>query len=68
MRKGLTEYVACKGNIYRASKTGGTDANLPAGNSKKGKTIQILSFMEAGISEEPSEVVPHAGICAGAVW
>ena len=66
MRKGLTEYVACKGNIYRASKTGGTDANLPAGNSKEGKII--LSFTDASISEEPSAVVLHAGICAGAVW
>jgi len=27
-----------------------------------------LSFTEASISEEPSAVVPHAGICAGAVW
>jgi len=26
-----------------------------------------LSFTEASISEEPSAVVPHAGICAGAV-
>jgi len=25
------------------------------------------SFTEASISEEPSAVVPHAGICAGAV-
>ncbi len=38
MRKGLTEYVACKGNIYRASRTGGKNANLTAGNSKEGKT------------------------------
>jgi hypothetical protein len=42
-----------------------TDANLPAGNSKEGNTN--LSFTEASISEEPSAVVPHAGICAGAV-
>jgi len=42
-----------------------TDANLPAGNSKDGNSN--LSFMEASISEEPSAVVPHAGICAGAV-
>ena len=27
-----------------------------------------MSFTEASISEEPSAVVPHAGICAGAVW
>jgi len=40
-----------------------TDANLTAGNSKEGKTN--LSFTEASISEEPSAVVPHAGICAG---
>ncbi|GAI91780.1 unnamed protein product [marine sediment metagenome] len=26
-----------------------------------------LSFTEASIFEEPSAVVPHAGICAGAV-
>jgi len=37
-----------------------TDANLPAGNSKEGNTN--LSFTEASISEEPSVVVPHAGI------
>jgi len=36
-RKGLTEYLACKGNICRASRTGGTNANLTAGNSKEGK-------------------------------
>ena len=42
-----------------------TDANLPAGNSKEGNTN--LSFTEASISEEPSAVIPHAGICAGAV-
>jgi len=42
-----------------------TNANLPAGNSKEGK-IKLLSFTEASISEEPSAVVPHAGICAGA--
>jgi len=42
-----------------------TDANLTAGNSKEGNTN--LSFTEASISEEPSAVVPHAGICAGAV-
>jgi hypothetical protein len=42
-----------------------TNANLSAGNSKEGKTN--LSFTEASISEEPSAVVPHAGICAGAV-
>jgi len=42
-----------------------TNANLPVGNSKEGKTN--LSFTEASISEEPSAVVPHAGICAGAV-
>jgi len=40
-------------------------ANHTAGNSKEGKTN--LSFTEASISEEPSVVVPHAGICAGAV-
>jgi len=34
MRKGLTEYVACKGNICQTSRTGGTNANLPAGDSK----------------------------------
>jgi len=45
--------------------TGGTDANLPAGNSKEGNTN--LSFTKASISEEPSAVIPHAGICAGAV-
>ncbi|GAI60813.1 unnamed protein product [marine sediment metagenome] len=45
--------------------TGGTNANLTAGNSKEGNTN--LSFTEAGISEEPSAVIPHAGICAGAV-
>jgi len=46
-----------------------TDANLTAGNSKEGKKkiIKLLSFTEASISEEPSAVVPHAGICAGAV-
>ena len=65
MRKGLTEYVACKGNICRASRTGVTNANLTAGNSKEG--ITNVSFTEASISEEPSAVVPHAGICAGAV-
>jgi len=43
-----------------------TNANLPAGNSKEDK-IKLLSFTEASISEEPSAVVPHAGICAGAV-
>jgi len=42
-----------------------TNANLPAGNSKEGNVN--LSFTEASISEEPSAVVPHAGICAGAV-
>jgi len=42
-----------------------TNANLPAGNSKDGNTN--VSFTEASISEEPSTVVPHAGICAGAV-
>ena len=42
-----------------------TNANLTAGNSKEGNTN--LSFTEASISEEPSAVVPHAGICAGAV-
>jgi len=47
------------------SRTGGTNANLTAGNSKEGNTN--LSFTEASISEEPSAVVPHAGICAGAV-
>jgi len=37
-----------------------------SGNSKEGNTN--LSFTtEASISEEPSAVVPHAGICAGAV-
>jgi hypothetical protein len=36
-----------------------------AGNSKEGNTN--LSFTEASISEEPSAVIPHAGICAGAV-
>ena len=40
-----------------------TDAILPAGNSKEGNTN--VSFTEASISEEPSAVVPHAGICAG---
>jgi len=65
LRKGLTEYVACKGNICRASRTGGTNANLPAGNSKEGNAN--LSFTEASISEEPSAVIPHAGICAEAV-
>jgi len=43
-----------------------TNANLPAGNSKEDK-IKLLSFTEASISEEPSAVIPHAGICAGAV-
>jgi hypothetical protein len=38
LRKELTEYVVYKGNICRASRTVGTDANLPAGNSKEGKT------------------------------
>jgi len=38
---------------------------LGTGNSKEGNTN--LSFKEASISEEPSAVVPHAGICAGAV-
>ena len=42
-----------------------TNANLPAGNSKEGNIN--LSFTEASISEEPSAVIPHAGICAGAV-
>jgi len=42
-----------------------TNANLPAGNSKDGNTN--VSFTEASISEEPSAVVPHAGICAGVV-
>jgi hypothetical protein len=42
-----------------------TNANHTAGNSKDGNTN--LSFTEASISEEPSAVVPHAGICAGAV-
>ena len=42
-----------------------TDANLPAGDSKNDNTN--LSFTEASISEEPSAVVPQAGICAGAV-
>jgi len=42
-----------------------TDTNLPAGDSKEGNNN--LSFTEASISEEPSAVVPHAGICAGAV-
>jgi len=65
MRKGLTEYVACKGNICRASRTGVTNANLTAGNSKEGNTN--VSFTEASISEEPSAVISHAGICAGAV-
>jgi len=46
--------------------TGKTNATLPAGNSKEDK-IKHLSFTEARISEEPSAVVPHAGICAGAV-
>jgi len=40
-----------------------TDANHTAGNSKEGNIN--LSFTEASISEEPSAVVPHAGICAG---
>ena len=35
------------------------------GIAKKGDTN--LSFTEVSISEEPSAVVPHAGICAGAV-
>jgi hypothetical protein len=38
-----------------------TNANLPAGNSKEGKIN--VSFTEASISEEPSAVIPHAGIC-----
>jgi hypothetical protein len=42
-----------------------TNANLPAENSKEGNTN--LSFTEASISKEPNAVVPHAGICAGAV-
>ena len=42
-----------------------TDTNHTAGNSKDGNTN--LSFTEASISKEPSEVVLHAGICAGAV-
>ena len=42
MRKGLTEYVACKGNICRASRTGGTNANLTAGNSKEGNINCLL--------------------------
>ena len=42
-----------------------TNTNLPAGNSKEGNTN--LSFTEASIYEEPSAIVPHAGICAGAV-
>jgi len=42
-----------------------TDANLTAGNSKEGNAN--VSFTEASISEEPSAVVPYAGICAGAV-
>jgi len=41
------------------------DANISAGNSKEGNVN--LSFTEASISEEPSAVIPHAGICAGAV-
>ncbi len=36
------------------------------GIAKKAKK-NFLSFTEASISEEPSAVVPHAGICAGAV-
>jgi len=40
-------------------------ANHTAGNSKDGNTN--VSFTEASISEEPSAVVPHAGIGAGAV-
>jgi len=40
-------------------------ANHTAGDSKDGNTN--LSFMEASISDEPSAVVPHAGIGAGAV-
>jgi len=40
-----------------------TNANLTAGNSKEGKTNCL--FTEASNSEEPSAVVPHAGICAG---
>ena len=66
MRKGLTEYLACKGNICLASRTIGTDTNLPVGNSKEGKTIQIFSFTETSISEEPSAIIPPAGICPGA--
>jgi len=42
-----------------------TDANHTAGNSKEGNTN--LSFTEASISEEPSAVISHAGIYAGAV-
>ena len=34
-------------------------------SDKEGNTN--VSFTEANISEEPSAVVPHAGICAGAV-
>jgi len=63
--KSITKYVTCKGNICRASRTGVTNANLPAGNSKEGNNN--LSFTEAIISEELSAIVPHAGICAGAV-
>ena len=40
-------------------------ANHTAGDSKDGNTN--VSFTEASISDEPSAVVPHAGICAGAV-
>jgi len=36
-----------------------------------GKTVlpevNYTAFTEASISEEPSAVIPHAGICAGAV-
>jgi len=42
-----------------------TNANLTAGNSKEGNTD--VSFTEASIPEEPSAVVPHAGIYAGTV-
>ena len=64
-RTEVTEYENYKGNIYRASRTGVTNANFIEGNSKKGKTI--FSFTEASIFEKPSAVIPHAVICVGAV-
>jgi len=40
-------------------------ANLTERNSKVSKMKSEI--MEASITEEPRAVVPHAGICAGAV-